>query len=135
MSTKKPISTKEKEKIWVSMHHTLKLNNDLICNNCQKKCDEYELGLLIDYENRNLIDKTCGNCIWKIRYGTLNRKEKEFVAHLEDIYNLVDRLTELKEMNKRERCLSINDQLKILKNTCRDMNKEAIEMGLKDYIR
>jgi len=125
----------EDEKTFFLFYDTLKENDDLICNTCLKKSDN--LALLIDYKNNNLINKECSNHIHERIHrfwDKLNRKQSEFVNNLSDAQRLAQRLYELQSMDEKERLISIKNQLKLLKSTLKDLEKEAIKQGLSEFI-
>lgn len=126
---------KEEHEIFFNVMEALKKAKALQCDNCGKNCDKYSIALGIDYENILLTGRSCMKCWHDFKYGGLNKKEFDFVMQLEDVQSNIQRFSELIEMKPKKRFESMNNQLRALKGTLSDLEKEAVKMNLKGFIR
>lgn len=126
---------KEENQIFLDIMESLKKAKALQCDHCGKECYEYCIALLIDFKNITLISRSCTGCMYKQKYGRLNKNDYDFIMRLENVQGHVQWFSELNEMNPKERLKSITHSLKFSKITLKELEKEAIKKGLKLFIR
>ena len=135
MSIKPLKQTKKEDKIFNDILEALNKAKAMQCDYCNRDCDMYSIALGIDYKNTILMSRSCLACLYKIKYGGLNKKDYNFIMNLESIQRHVQWSSELNEMSPKERLKSITHSLKFTKRTLKDLEKEADKNSLKRFIR
>lgn len=125
----------DESKLLLNVLKTLKKANELKCESCNKKCDEYGIGINIDLKDMVLIGRMCHKCSYDYRYGQLTRKDFEFVTNLESVQSYAERLKRYISMKPEERLRKMKRSLKLVNGTLKDLREEAYKKNLQLYIR